>query len=33
VPPEKESRVFDNLKNLKDKAEELAEAHGDTISD
>jgi hypothetical protein len=25
--------VFDNLKNLKDKAEELAEAHGDTISD
>jgi hypothetical protein len=33
VPPEKGSRVFDNLKNLKDKAEELAEAHGDTISD
>ncbi|MFF7593547.1 antitoxin [Streptomyces mirabilis] len=25
--------MFDNLKNLKDKAEELAEAHGDTISD
>ncbi|MFF7881220.1 antitoxin [Streptomyces sp. NPDC007896] len=25
--------MFDHLKNLKDKAEELAEAHGDTISD
>ncbi|MFF2127302.1 antitoxin [Streptomyces olivochromogenes] len=25
--------MFDNLKNLKDKAEEVAEAHGDTISD
>ncbi|QEU89872.1 antitoxin [Streptomyces kanamyceticus] len=25
--------MFDALKNLKDKAEDLAEAHGDKISD
>jgi hypothetical protein len=25
--------VFDNLKNLKDKAEELAEAHPDKVSE
>ncbi|MFF9346422.1 antitoxin [Streptomyces sp. NPDC014734] len=25
--------MFDALKNLKDKAEEIAEAHGDKISD
>ncbi|MET7288068.1 antitoxin [Streptomyces sp. NPDC005573] len=25
--------MFDNLKNLKDKAEDIAEEHGDQISD